>query len=199
MSFTIETERLILRDLQEEDLTFIIELDTNPDVQSNLLSFQSDEMYIKQNFENSILHAKQHPRFYYALAIILKRDNRMIGTCGLFNVIPDSTETSIGWNISSQYQGNGFATEAAKKLLNIGFESNDVSRIFADCADDNIASIRVMEKIGMKQHHNCFLFRWIRGRKYGERKSIVRYHLWKNQWLAQRGYKILSAEDYLEK
>lgn len=186
MSFEIETERLILRDLQEDDLPIFIAQFCEPAARSGILSFQANTEYQKKNFENGIAWAKQPQRAHYKLAVTRKTDHVFIGSCTITKVYPESyIDAVIGWHYGSSYWGQGYATEAARQLLYIGFELNKVFGIYADCFADNAASIRIMEKIGMKPHWDYSLINMARGLWYGENKPTVRYRISKQQWLSK--------------
>lgn len=185
MSFNIETDRLILRDLKEEDLPVLIEYFTDPKARRNILSTQSNEAFVKWYLEAASLLSRQEPRRFYALAVTLKSTGEVIGSCDLWGADSDSVQAKIGWHIGSNYSGKGYATEAAGQLLSVGFEANDMMSIYADCFAHNKAAIRVMEKIEMTRHRSNRLFSWWRALKYGERNSIVRYQIWREQWLSQ--------------
>lgn len=60
-------------------------------------------------------------------------------------------QAEIGWSIDPAHHGRGFATEAAAELLAIAFDGLGLRRVYAECFADNIASWRVMEKIGMRR------------------------------------------------
>lgn len=186
MSFQRETERLIVRDVREDDIPIIIEQFAEPEARKNILSFQQDENYNKKNLAYAIAWAKHPQREHYKLSVTLKRNETLIGTCTINNVKPKCYETAIGWHYGHRYRGNGYATEAARELLRIGFELNNVSEIYADCFVGNQASIRIMEKIGMSSRLNFELFNVIRGWSYGEHKPTVRYVISKRQWLAKQ-------------
>lgn len=105
---------------------------------------------------------------FWRPSIFLKEAQRYIGYCPLMPRlwIPDeqavvmargaqtprfsSLETEIGWAISERYQNQGYATEAARALIGYGFSTLNVPRILAFTTHDNAASLRVMEKLGMR-------------------------------------------------
>ncbi len=184
MSFQIETERLILRDVREDDIPILVAQFAEPESRGSILSVQADARVIKQDLENAIAWAKHPRREYYKLSVELKSGGALIGSCTISKVIPESFQTSIGWHYGHQFHGNGYATEAARQMLYIGFELNKVASIFADCFTGNKASIKVMEKIGMSAVWNFSLFNVIRGLNYGENKPTVRYAVSRHQWLA---------------
>jgi RimJ/RimL family protein N-acetyltransferase len=184
VSFQIETGRLILRDVREADLATLLAQSREPEAQRGILAFQANELYNRNYLEKAISEARFSRREHYALSVILKSGGDLIGTCNASGVRRDSIETNIGWHYGSRYWGRGFATEAARALLYIGFEIGGVKEIFADCFADNVASIRVMEKIGMTTRPVLNLFNKIRGVSYGEQRAAVRYVITRDEWLS---------------
>lgn len=87
------------------------------------------------------------------LAARLKSDEVFVGWIGLNKVMDDpelTGETEIGWFVDRRYWGQGLATEGALASLSFGFDSLGLDRIIARYRTDNVASGRVMEKIGMR-------------------------------------------------
>jgi RimJ/RimL family protein N-acetyltransferase len=87
-------------------------------------------------------------------AAMLKSDEVFVGWVGLNKVMDDpelTGETEIGWFVDRRYWGQGLATEGALASLTFGFESLGLDRIIARYRTDNVASGRVMEKIGMRR------------------------------------------------
>lgn len=190
MSFQIETGRLIIRDVREDDIPILVGQFAEPEARNGILFFQTDESYNKNDLANAIAWAKVPQRQYYKLSVTLKADGALIGSCIISKVVAESFQTSIGWHYGNQYRGKGYATEAARQLLYIGFGLNKVAAIYADCFEDNKASIRIMEKIGMSPVWNFGLFNMIRGWSYGESKPTVRYTISRREWLAKQQGKI---------
>lgn len=149
MSFQIETERLILRDVQDEDIPILLVQFVEPESLRNILFSQRDKVLNKRILEGAMAWAKAPQREYYKLSVVLKADQTLIGSGTISGVLPESVKAGIGWHYGHKYRGNGYATEAARELLYIGFGLNKVNEIHADCFADNLASIRIMEKIGM--------------------------------------------------
>ncbi len=150
MSFQIETGRLIIRDVREDDIPILVKQFAEPESRENILSFQADEAYNRNELAKAIGWAKISPRPFYKLAVVLKNGGDLIGNCNLSDAVPESVAANIGWHYGYRFRGNGYATEAARALLDFGFEFVKVNEVFADCFADNRASIRIMEKIGMR-------------------------------------------------
>lgn len=82
--------------------------------------------------------------------VIEKMSNLAIGDMG-FKGRPSAASTvEIGYGIAPAFQNKGYATEAVSKLLEWAFSQN-VAIVSAECLQDNLPSIRVLEKLGMKQ------------------------------------------------
>ena len=182
MEFFVETERLILRDLREEDTQIIISQFADPLIRNQILPHQADADYNREYVRRAIIVACQKPRDYFALAITLKDCKTVVGSCSIYKVFPESVDCELGWNLGKEFWRKGYATETTTALLKIGFEFNDVSRISADCFADNIAAIRVLEKAGMNSHSNNAVSKWLRTLKYRETRPIVKYDILRDQW-----------------
>jgi ribosomal-protein-alanine N-acetyltransferase len=83
-------------------------------------------------------------------AVLLKTDDMLIGPMDLHPWFAPRTY-EIGWVCNRVYQGQGYGTEAALALLRYGFEALRLHRIIATCQPENVASCRIMEKLGMRQ------------------------------------------------
>jgi ribosomal-protein-alanine N-acetyltransferase len=83
--------------------------------------------------------------------VIHSDSNQVIGDVGFKGKPNDQNVVEIGYGISPHYQSNGFATEAVNGIKDWAFASNQVEKIVAECAEENVASIRVLEKIGMSR------------------------------------------------
>lgn len=87
---------------------------------------------------------------FYDWAVVLKEENKMIGTCGFTRFDLQNNSAEIGYVLNPEYVGRGYATEAANAVIDFGFNRLGLHRIEARYMSGNIASKRVMEKLGMK-------------------------------------------------
>ncbi len=100
------------------------------------------------------LHQKWAKPKQWGSLIIHKSENTLIGHACI-KVIPEPTgtpsgSTELGYSIVPSYQRQGYASEAAKALIDWGLSQPDIQTITAGCDPDNIASKRVLEKVGMQ-------------------------------------------------
>ncbi len=90
-----------------------------------------------------------NPRYKFEFAICLNKNDLLIGGCGIRRETQTSSIANIGWAIHPDFQKQGYATEAAKALIDFGFEKLKLAVIYATCDTRNTASFKVMEKLGM--------------------------------------------------
>lgn len=83
--------------------------------------------------------------------IIHKADLVAIGGIGFHGPPDGAGMVEIGYNIIPAYEGHGYATEMARRVIDWAFHTSGIQMITAECLDDNIGSIRVLEKVGMRR------------------------------------------------
>ena len=145
---SITTERLVLRRMAVGDCYDMYEYASNAEVTRFLTwSPHPDLEYTKEYLQYIVNHYKLGD--FYDWAVVLKQENKMIGTCGFtrFHMQHDCGE--IGYVINPSYRGQGLACEAVWAVMAFGFERLGLHRIEAKYIDGNEASRRVMEKAGM--------------------------------------------------
>lgn len=98
-----------------------------------------------------LVDRRRTPRTRFVFAIIQKESNELVGAGELNLREKESREGEIGYVIHPKVWRNGFGTEAARLLLNFGFNKLQCRRIVATCDPRNVGSCRILEKIGMTQ------------------------------------------------
>lgn len=93
-------------------------------------------------------HEKEY-RWYTNWQIVLRKENRAIGSIGFFGAPNAKGEVEVGYGIDEEYRSNGYASEALKLLCEWAFD-NGAFFIGAQTEEDNSASKRVLEKCGFK-------------------------------------------------
>lgn len=113
--------------------------------------------------------AKQFDPWQFGFAVIHKNDNVLIGICGFPGPPDPDGVAEIAYGIAPSYQGHGYATEAAKALIDFATSDNRVTTIRAHTLAENNASTRVLEKCGLKKvgdaidpENNLPVWRWER-------------------------------------
>lgn len=146
----VRTERLVLREFQKTDWKEVQAYASDPEVVRFMNWGPNTEEETRRFVQGSIAYQREKPRVKYSLAVVIRDLNRLIGGCGIYESNPDNSEGWIGYCLNRQSWGQGYATEAARALLEFGFRHLNLHRIFATCDPVNTASAQVMEKIGMQ-------------------------------------------------
>lgn len=147
---TLTTERLVLRKLKASDAADMFEYAKLHEVTKYLTwKPHKDVYYTKQYLE--YLGTRYAVGDFYDWAITLEGSGKMIGTVGFTRFDLPNNSAEIGYVLNPTYAGNGIATEAAKKILDFGFNFLKLHRIEARHMEGNDASHRVMEKLGMTE------------------------------------------------
>jgi RimJ/RimL family protein N-acetyltransferase len=145
----LETERLLLRRVSSDDAGFILELLNQP----SFLRYIGDKGV--RTTEDAVRYIETGPvasyeRFGFGLYLVeLKETGVPIGMCGLLkrDTLPDA---DVGFAFLPDYWSQGYAFEAASGVMSYGREVLGLKRIVAITSLDNDASIRLLEKIGLK-------------------------------------------------
>ncbi len=145
----INTERLILRDYRAEDWERVHIYGADPEFSRYEFWGPNTIEDTKKFISDVLVSAGAIPRFKFDLAVCLKESGLLIGGCGIRRETEHSHVANLGWAINTDFQNKGFATEAARALIEYGFKNLKLSVIYATCDTRNVASFKVMEKLGM--------------------------------------------------
>lgn len=142
------TPRLKIRDFRMDDFDALYEIDSDPRVcRYEPAVLTADQ--VRYRLEGAVEWAAETPRTIYKLAITLPPDDRVRGRFTLKVSQEETREWEIGWTLHPQIWGSGYASEGARALLGYAFQQLQAHRVVAFCHAENLASIRVMERIGM--------------------------------------------------
>ena len=150
----LETKRMILRDIESADEQNLLELDSDPEVMKYLTNgLPHTRVEIRQTlFRMGEMRVHHSGKFGY-WAAIEKSTSKFMGWFHFRPRFKDPTNTTIielGYRLKKDFWGQGYATEGSLALLDKGFNQLGVEKVFATTMKKNIASQRVMEKVGMK-------------------------------------------------
>jgi RimJ/RimL family protein N-acetyltransferase len=164
----LTTERLVLRELVPDDFDTIFAWQSDPRWLRYYEWTERKPDEGRELLERMIGFQREEPRTKFQLAVDLKGGGELIGTCGIRMDRPSSTEADIGYEIAPQYWGHGYATEACRAVVEFGIAELKVHRIWSWCIADNVASSRVMEKLGMKREGRLHDKHYFKGRWWDE-------------------------------
>ena len=131
----IETKQLHIYPASKEEMEDFISSQTN-----DILRSAYQEM-----LDECLMHPEDWN--YYAIWMIEKKDGTHVGECCFKGISPDGS-TEIGYGISEEYQGRGYATEAVNAIVEWVLQQHRVLSVVAEAEADNLASIRVLQKCG---------------------------------------------------
>lgn len=138
----LKTKRLMILPMTDEELENLIRVTDSPE--------------LKQAYQEMLDGCRQNPNqriWYTAWKICLKENKKevgkQIGDIG-FKGPAEHYSVEIGYGIDTEYEGNGYATEAAKAMIDWAMYQENVYFVEAEVASDNMASRRVLEKLSFQ-------------------------------------------------
>ncbi|MFM6926376.1 MAG: GNAT family N-acetyltransferase; N-acetyltransferase [Ferruginibacter sp.] len=147
MHIVLQTPRLILRQFTVADAPLILSLNSDPEI----VKYVHEPTLKTLEHAQEILHNIILPQYQNNLgrwAIHTKHDMDFIGWCGL-KYRPELDEIDLGYRLVQKAWGQGYATEAAQASLQHGFTELNLKLITGRAHIKNLASVKVLEKIGM--------------------------------------------------
>ena len=99
----------------------------------------------------------------YDFALVLRETDALVGSCTLAIRYDELRQAEIYFLLNQVYWGRGYATEAARVILRYGFQDLGLHRVYATCRPANLASRRVLEKLGMRREGHLRQHRWMKG------------------------------------
>jgi RimJ/RimL family protein N-acetyltransferase len=177
MTFRFETERLLLRDIKVSDVDDYVEYMT-PEYYWRHIPIEPLTLEaVTQLVMEYINSQSQDPRKDYFFAVVEKRSEEFIGSCGVRIRSVVSRQAEIGYGVTARHAGHGYATEIGRALLQFSFQQLKLHRVYAHCRVENKASCRIMTKLGM--------------RKEGVFRDNARA---RDEWWSSAQYAILSTD-----
>ncbi len=144
----IETERLLLREVTVDDFDALHHLYTNPEnAPSSTWKLHPSEQKTYKEINKIIENYRNGREAHWA--ICEKNTGKLIGLGGLFGYKPSDQRITVGWTFDSSAWGNGYGTELGQACVEYAMKFLRVNRVDAVVRIDNIASRKVLEKIGM--------------------------------------------------
>ena len=151
---TLRTARLALRPVRDKDVDRILEYRNLPEVTYWLLRTEVEPVAFRAAWRRAAADPDDH-----SVAVTLA--GLVIGTVSLDVVdgmgqpgMPARTEAQLGYIFDPAHAGRGYATEAVAAMVAHAFTGLGVRRITAGCFTNNLASVRVLEKVGMRREQH---------------------------------------------
>ena len=174
----IETDRLTLRRYVENDYDDLLKLQSNPDVTRFLLYDVRTPEQVKEALTGRLADVPMD-RDGQALtvAVVLRDTGQHLGEVTLFMDSTEHRTGEIGYVFHPESHGHGYAAEATVELLRLGFEELGLHRIIARLDSRNTGSVKLLERLGLRQ----------------EAHFVLNYHL-KGEWTDELVFAMLYSE-----
>lgn len=145
-----ETPRLLIREYTKKDIDSFLHVIRQPEIRATTYGIPADYSRMRARWWFRLLHRNAVTNLSYEYGVFLKEGHCYIGNVGLINLDPLHAHADISYYIDRAYMNRGYATEAARAMLNYGFCELGYHKINGVCMTKNPASRRVMEKLGMQ-------------------------------------------------
>ncbi|MCL2409114.1 MAG: GNAT family N-acetyltransferase [Oscillospiraceae bacterium] len=180
---TLETARLILRKFAEDDFADVHSYASCVENVVYMPFGPNTEEHTRNYISLAIKQADENPITNYPYAVVYKETRKLIGGGGI-NFKGEKDQAEVGWLIHRDYWNSGLGSELGRELLRFGFEELGMHRLIARCDAENVASYKVMEKLGMRREGLFIESRpahKLSDKQYGD--ELI-YAILKREWIA---------------
>jgi RimJ/RimL family protein N-acetyltransferase len=172
-----ETERLIVRRFEEGDFDALLSIQSRPDLARWLYWEARSPTEVRRSLEQKRTGELAADGDWVSVAVVRKDSGELIGDGSICLRSREHRQGEIGFIIHPDHQGCGFATEAARALLELCFDDLDLHRVIGRLEARNTASAGVLERIGMRREGH-----------------LVENEFVKDEWQSELVYAILQRE-----
>jgi len=159
----LTTARLTLRPLRVDDAAAVFRYRSRPEV----YRFQRWEPHSVPDVEEVLRSTAENPDrpgTWFQLGIFRRDQEDLIGDCGLHFPQEDSSQVEIGITLAPEHQGIGYAAEALRSVAGYVFDILGKHRVYGSVDPGNEASIRLLERLGMRREAHFVESLWFKGR-----------------------------------
>ncbi len=169
--------RLLIREFTPDDRDALLEFTRDPDQLQLMLFSLATEHEVDEFLVMAQTEARKEGRTEWHLALEEKDTPGFLGSVALMVEKEARSSAELGYWLKRSAWGRGYATEASRFMLELGFKTLGLHRIWGKCHVKNPASARIMEKLGMKQ------------------EGLVREHVWlRDHYRSSLLYSMLEHE-----
>ena len=175
--------RLVLRRFRQEDLDAFVAYRSDPAI----ARYQSWEVPYGPGQARQLLAELEatHPDTpgeWFQFAVALRATDRLIGDCAAHVRADDPRQAELGFTLAAEHHGQGYATEAVRRLPRYLLVERGKHRVSATCDDHNLRSAAVLEQAGMRREGRVLESTWFKG----EWTSDLVYAVLRREWPADR-------------
>jgi RimJ/RimL family protein N-acetyltransferase len=178
-AYPVETDRLLLRPFAATDFEALLAIQSRADVARYLYWDPRTAAEVRETLDAKVrATAIVAEGDSLSLAAVLRESDQLIGDCSLLWASAEHRQAEIGFAFHPDHHGRGYATEAARALLRIAFEDVGLHRVIGRTEARNIASARVLERLGMRREAHFVENEYVKG----EWQSELVYALLDREW-----------------
>ena len=179
----LQTDRLILREFTAGDWQAVF-------------AYQNDPRYLRYYEHSGVTEREaqafvyrfitwqgEQPRSRFQLAITLEQTREMIGNVGVRRDAPGEPLADMGFELNPEHWGRGYASEAARAMVDWAFGDLGLDRVHAHCIAENIGSARVLERAGLRPEARLREHQYFKGRYW----DVLIYGILRAEWEAGSG------------
>jgi RimJ/RimL family protein N-acetyltransferase len=179
LTLPVRTERLILREFVKSDFDAVFAYSSDPKVTRYLFFGPRDADSTAEYLEELLASQIEQPRTRFELAVEETASGRVIGACDLSLI--EANVVDLGYMLGTPDWGKGYATEISQALLEAAFRELRAERVISTVDVNNGASIRVLEKIGMRWEAVFRRHRRAKNRWWDCHMFVMPREVWENQ------------------
>ena len=183
-AYPLLTDRLELRPFRDDDLDTLCEMDGDPATTRYLYWGPRTRAEVRVSLaRRKKMTSIEKEGDGLRLAIVLREDRSLVGDVSLYYRSKEHGQGEIGFVLHPDHHGHGYAGEAVRVLIGLGFEALGLHRIVGRCDPRNAASARLMEGLGMRREAHLRENEYVKGEWVGE----YVYALLADEWRASHG------------
>ncbi|MBD2040400.1 GNAT family N-acetyltransferase [Microcoleus sp. FACHB-672] len=176
-----QTDRLLLREFTEADWPAVLAYQSTPAYQRFYPEVGGTEADARAFVNRFLLWQQEKPQWRYQWAVTLRRQDTLIGNCGIRKSDPDALEAEIGCELAPEHWGRNYPVEMGRLLLRFGFTELGLHRIYAQCIAENRGAVSLAQTLGMSQEGRLRENVNIRGRWH----DTLIYSILEQEWKAK--------------
>jgi RimJ/RimL family protein N-acetyltransferase len=177
-TYPIETERLLLRPLTSADADGLLAYRSRPEIWPHLPGEPWDRAKVDERLAgvlaNTVLTDEDQA---LGLGVELRETGDLVGDVTLFYRSREHLGGEVGWVFNPDFGGRGYATEAGRAMLGLGFDGLGLHRIVARVDERNVPSANVARRLGMRQE-----------------ARLVENEFFKGEWASELQFALLRSE-----
>lgn len=190
LEYPLKTARLLLRPYEKTDFEELYGIQSRADVTRYLYWGPRDRTGVRDSLAMKLRATGfDDGGDNLTLAVVLPETGALIGDVQLVWVSRDHLQGEIGYVFHPDHAGRGYATEAAEVMLWVGFERLGLHRICGRLDERNVASARVLERLGMRREAHFRENEFVKG----EWTDELVYAILADEWRARRNHHAHSA------